>query len=374
MRTGRTHRVCLFFPGLGLGGAEKQIASYMRHRPTNVKVTVLYLDNRFDGSPDSMVEAFSEYGATVRHVPMGRANPLAVLQLSRVIRELQPDILHTFLSGSAGTWGRLAGVVAGVKHIFHSDRSLNPPLSRSQKLLRPWLHKRTRRFLPNAEAIADWLLSEGVPQERIRVVQNGVNLERFQPDQVNDLRGPLGIPVESMVAGFLGKFRPEKRLDLLLDAVSQVPVDKRPDYLLLGGDGPTMPEVRRQIQMDPWLRERCVLVGLVKDVPAFMNTIDYLVLSSDREGLPNVVLEAMAMEKPIVATKVAEVPLIAEGVSFLCQTGSSVGLSNAWAAMQTLSANDRKAMGKAARERVLAHWDIRQAAHRFWDLHLEVLQ
>ena len=178
---------------------------------------------------------------------------------------------------------------------------------------------------------------------------------------------------DAVVAGFLARFAPVKRLDLLLDAVQALEEPKRPDYLVLGGDGPTMPMVKARVAADRWLREHCRILGMVESPPEFLASIDYLVLPSDSEGQPNVVLEAMALGKTVIASRVADVPVLVEGVGFLMEPGSKESLAQAFEKVQGLTPKARHALGQKAREKAVEQYDIRRVAERYWQAHLELV-
>jgi len=173
--------------------------------------------------------------------------------------------------------------------------------------------------------------------------------------------------------GFLGRFDRVKRLDVLLDALISLPPDVRPDRVLMAGDGPEKLAVERMINDNAWLKSSCKLLGTVEDVPAFLAELDYLVLPSEIEGFPNAILEAMAMAKPIVATRVSGVPSLVEGVGFLAEPRSVESLAEAIGKMQRLSSVERQMMGHLARQRVERDFDIRILAERFWSQHKSLL-
>lgn len=371
----RQGRICFVIDSLNVGGAEKQLLQFIANKGEALKDSDITIITFSPTTAATSIAAFLERSG-IRHILIQRSNytfPVFLAKLLGALRRLKPDIVHTMLTGSTGTWGRLAAWFCGVPVIFHSDRNRNPPVTRTQRWLRPWLDRVTDRFLPNAELIADDLVEMGIPRRKIVVMPNGVDLKRFDPNTVASARGQWNIPEQASAAGFLGSFSQQKRLDLLLDALLLLPEEARPDYLLLGGDGPTKPYIKARRDADPWLRQHSLLVGMVSDTPGFMASIDYLILCSDREGTPNVVLEAMAMERPIVATRVSDVPQLIEGVGFLADIGDASSLAAAIARMQSLSREERKAMGKKARERVAEKYDLKRSAELFWQTHFDML-
>jgi len=203
---------------------------------------------------------------------------------------------------------------------------------------------------------------------------NGVELSRFNPAAVSDSRSEWRIPFDATVLGYLGRFAPIKRIDLLLAALLRIDESDRPDYVLLAGDGPTMPDVKALVASDPWLEQRCRILGTINATPEFLATIDYLVLPSDSEGLPNVVLEAMAMGKPVVATRVSDIPTVIADSGILADPSDVVSMSNAILSMQQLGVQGRQSLGDRARLRVEEEYAMEVAADRFWRAHLELVR
>ena len=369
-------KILIILNNLSIGGAENQLIQLISARPPfmrDVEVELLTVGR----SP--LDESNFRGKLAAQQVKVETVNrkdyrfPRFLRELTEAVRRAKPDLVHTLLPGSAGTWGRLAAILAGVPVIFHSDLTLYPQgLQRVNHAVRPFLDLRTKRFLPNADTIADAIIKKGVPPKKIEVIPCGVNLERFE--NIAPKRGEWGIPEDAVVAGFLARFAPVKRLDLLLDAVLALPEDERPDYLVLGGDGPTMPMVQERVAADKWLQERCRVLGTVTDPPGFLASIDYLVLPSDSEGLPNVLLETMASGKTMIASSVADVPALVDGVGVLMEPGNKESLMAAFRRMNELGAEGRAALGERARQRVTEHYDVRRVAERFWRAHLEMIE
>lgn len=366
----RRRYVVMVVPSLTMGGTEAQLAtmleasaSYLR----GVRVTVLTFLPERDPSLQRRFEALAVRVDTIDRSRMGFVPFL--LALVRYFRAERPAVVHTFLAGSTGTWGRLAARIAGVRHVMLSDRSLEPSMTRVQRLLDPLVRRLTTRFLPNAEATAQRLRRQGVPDERIVLVRNGVDLTRFDPDEVRSSREAWGVPADAVVAGFLGMFRHEKRPELLLEAIASLPIAERPDHVVFAGDGVLRQELERRIATDPWLNERCHLLGVVHDTPSFLAGIDFLVLTSDAEGMPNAIMEAMAMAKPCVATHVSDVAYLIDSEEYLAPRGDAAGIADAIRRMVALPAHERSALGARGRARAVAEFTLAAAARRFWGAH-----
>lgn len=369
-----SHKVQITFilPYYGVGGAEKQLANLIAYRPDyarNVRVsTITFLP----AASDHVRSRFEAGGATNTLIDRSRLPfPQFFLRLVWSLMKSRPTIVSTFLDGSTGTWGRLAAILAFVPTIVHSDRTISVEVEPSHQKLRAFLNRRTTRFLPNAHAIAEELMASGVPAEKIRVMWNGVDLSVFTGE------GALPSwqsPSNGTVLGYLGRFHPVKRVDLLLQAVLELHESHRPSLLVLAGDGQEMPRIRKMVEADPWLKEHCRLLGTIDDTASFLRGVDYLVLPSESEGLPNVVLEAMAMSKPVISTRVSDIPNLVGDTGLLVDAGNLKQLTEALRTMQTMSPESRQELGRLARERIEQHFSIEAAAKRFWDAHLELLR
>ena len=359
-----------------VGGAEKQWAIYLKNRPRDFDVDIEIITIHPTTSGSAHVEGmFRELGVKITLVSHPDMSfPQFFWTLYRTIQRSKPTLVHTVLTGSVGTWGRLAAWLAGVPYIVQSDLTMMLEFTRSHKLLDPFLNRQTDIFLPNAHAIADRLVRGGVPREKIFVMPNITDGEKFNPRKVKSLRSEWGIPENAVVAGFIARFRPEKRIDLLLEAMLLVPENERPDYLVMGGEGQTMPMVKERVAADRWLREHVKLLGTVENTPGFFASVDYTLLTSDSEGIPNVVLEAMAMEKPVVATRVSDVPIVLAGAGFLADMGDARGIAEGIRKVQAMTPEERNALGKKGRAKVLEQFELSKAAKAFWDAHKQVLE
>lgn len=368
-------KVVFILPAYSLGGTELQLAGLIAHRPTWARGFDIETITFMRGRSEHLTSRFEELG--VKNTLLDRERmgfPRFFLRLVQELHRARATIVHTFLDSSTGTWGRLAAVLSGTRTIVHSDRSLMVGDTGVQRKLRPLLDRATKLFLPNAGAIAARLVENGVPREKITIIPSGVDLGRFFVRPSGEARAAWGVSEDSVVAGFLGRFASVKRLDVLLEAVILLPPAQRPDVLVLAGDGPEMGRVTDMVRSDTWLSEHVKLLGARDDVPLFLSGVDYLVLSSQVEGAPNAVLEAMAMGKPVVATCVSDLPEIVEGVGFLAIPGDAGSLSGAISKMQGLTSAERADLGALARERILERFDMTVVAERFWQAHRDLLQ
>lgn len=360
-------------PALTMGGAEKQILTVLDGDSDALNRYRIELLTFLPATSQIIEKRFAAHGVVVHTIDRSSMSfPSFFLALWRFFRARRPDIVHTFLAGSTGTWGRLAAWLAGVPVLVLSDRTLHPVITRTQRLLEPLLIPLTARFITNAEATAQRLQRTGVPARKIHVLRNAVDLRLHTVRTGRSLREVWGVDEAAVIVGFLGMFRPTKRLDLLLDAMLLLPQSVRPDLLVLAGDGELMDYVRRRVEENPWLSEHTKLLGVVEDTPAFLQAVDVLVLTSDTEGLPNAMIEAMASGVPCVGTRVSDVPYLIGDERFLADIGDASSISEALRAMLELTPEERAEIGVALRRRAQAEFDLRTMAARFWELHADL--
>lgn len=366
--------VMFVISGLNMGGVESQLTSLLEAAAPagdDWKVTVLTITSARNEELALRLERRGVEFVMVDREASGFPRFLA--DLTSAIRAARPDVVHTLLSGSSGTWGRVAARLARVPHVVHSDRSLQPIKTRLQGLLEPWVNRMTDVFFTNARAIAKRLEAAGVPADRIEVVPNGVDLTRFAAADGTALRREWGVGDGELVVGYLGMLRAEKRPQLLLEALELMAEDDLPARVVFAGDGVLMDELKERARRSRWGADRILFLGVRSDIPGFLAAIDVLVLTSDTEGLPNAVIEAMAAGRPVIATSVSDVPQLVTDNGYVVEPRDAAGLAEALGRMLRLPPAERACMGVAGRRRAEAEFGLPVAAERFWRAHDRVL-
>jgi len=164
-----------------------------------------------------------------------------------------------------------------------------------------------------------------VPRERLSHIRNAIALEDYQTNlSSQEAREKLGVPHDVTLVLAVGRLSPEKGFDLLIRAVSELVAEGRSIFLAIAGDGGQYEELKALIESLS-MQQQVKMLGFQADPRIAYRAADLYVLSSRREGLPNVVLEAMAMKIPVIATSVAGIPsLIRDGVNGLTIPTESV--------------------------------------------------
>lgn len=172
------------------------------------------------------------------------------------------------------------------------------------------------RVVAVSHALSEELVAAGCRPERISVIPNGIDQTAFArvPGLRPNVRQLLGVTPDEFVIGAVGRLEYQKRFELLMEAIASIRGRYPRVKLFIAGDG-TLREELAALHRRLGLGDRCVLLGHRADVQKLHHAFDLFVQASDREGSPNVLLEAMALETPIVATDVGGTrELIVDGV------------------------------------------------------------
>ena len=277
----------------------------------------------------------------------------------RLCRHLKPDVLHAqhipmLLLCFWPAW--LAGVRRFVvtEHTDHQLR-LRPDLRRRLRRYERWI----TRITVIHSGLSRYLVEEvGIPEERVRVIVNGVDSDRFAPaarDVV--VRRTLGVEDDRIVIGCIARLHPDKDHATLVRAFADMRATGHEidAHLVIIGEGETRVAIESLVR-EAGLEERVTLLGDRSDIDQLMPQLDVFALTSRTEGLPMVLLEAMACGLPCVATTVGGIPgLLRDGGGELVEPGDVAGFATALGNL-CRERTRRRQLGNAARERVLAEY------------------
>jgi len=286
------------------GGPEKTILmGAQRSDPNRFAVTVCYLRDARDEvfGIDRRADPLGiDYVEVVERHSFDRAIWPA---LRRVVRERAIDIVHghdyktnllaALLARSEGT------IPLGTSHGWTGH-------SRRERFVYYPLDKRVVASFPIAIAVSgeirSQLIRRGATPSHVRVVLNGIDHRAFRRDRSREAssRAALGLKADDVVIGAIGRLEPQKRFDLLIRACAALRERHPAICLVIAGDGSLREELAGQAAH--MLPGACRLLGHCDDIGAVHHASDLFVQSSDYEGTSNAVLEAMALETPVVAT------------------------------------------------------------------------
>jgi glycosyltransferase involved in cell wall biosynthesis len=231
-----------------------------------------------------------------------------------------------------------------------------------------WVMRRLTRVVAVSEAMARRVGAAGVPRERVETIRNAVQTGPYDvvdPGARSEMQGWFAQPPQRIVAA-AGRLSPEKGFDVLVAAAALVRQQVADAGFVLFGDGPLRRNLEAQVAA-AGLADRFVFAGFRQDVSRLLPAADLAVLSSRTEGLPVVVLEAMAARLPVVATAVGgTVEVVTDGVTgFLVPSENPEALAQRMVAVLREGPAFRKDMGSAGRQRVDADFTFASQASAY---------
>jgi len=249
-------------------------------------------------------------GVPVRCFGLGRslARPqtiAGIVQMARRLRSERVDIVHGYLY-LGNILGMLAGKLAGTPVLIAGKRSLDRYPRRTQMYPTRLANRFAHRILCNAEAVRRFVLEEERPRpEKMAVIPNGIRLPEDTPPPAR----PVGVPENVRLVGAIGRLTWKKAYGDLLEAARRVRAARKDVEFVIVGDGPLRGELEAQASQ-LGIANHVHFLGEIHDVRALLRSFDVFVLSSVVEGMPNVLLEALAAEKPAVVTSAGGMPEI----------------------------------------------------------------
>jgi len=297
-----------------------------------------------------------------------------ILQLIRLIKSRQPNIVHT------RNWGGVdaiaAAAIAGVSTIIHSEHGWNLDDPRGQNYRRRQIRRLfsfpVSHFVAVSADIKDWLIDDvGVKKDKIRVIFNGVDTEKFLPGDQPYLKERYGFLPSDCIIGSVGRFDPIKNHQLLLKAFSRLNCEGKTIRLVFLGDGPERNSLIALRDSLP-CRDRIHFLGQRDDVADILRIMDIFVLPSKSEGVCNALLEAMATGLPIVATAVGgNIELIQDGFTgLLVPSDDEHAMSNALVRLIEDESGLRSQIGAKAREMAEEKFSLLRMVSEYESLYL----
>lgn len=274
------------------------------------------------------------------------------------LKTTNPDVLHTWMFHS-NIPGRIIGRAAKVPVIVSGERTMGQESTNRHRLNRMtarYAHAITCVSKQVATAARDTI---GLPANKLTVIPNGLDLALYKslPDQTT-ARANFDLPFERPLIGVVGRPRPVKGYNYLLDGLPQVLETFSTATIVFVGDGPSRPALEAQARGHN-SAENTIFIGDCATIPQLLPAFDMLVLPSLQEGMPNVALEAMAAGLPVIATAVGGTPevVVPNKTGLLVPSKNPTALANA---IIQLLADPTLAqqMGRNGRQRVAQKFSI----------------
>lgn len=366
--TRRRVRILRVITRLNVGGPALQ-AALLTTRLDPTRFETLLVAGREGATEGSMLDlGRMGDGINVRRIPaLGREisavdDVRALAALIAVCRDFKPDIVHTHLA-KAGTVGRLAARIAGVRHVVHTYHGtvfrgyFSPLKSRIFVAIERALGHISSRLVAITPGQRRQLLDFGIGDERkVIEIPLGLDLLQFlEPLDQSVARSRLGVPSEGLIVALVARLAPVKNVSLFLRAMSKV---TEPAFAVIVGDGEQRAALEAE-SADLGIADRCQFLGWQGDVRAVYAAADIVALTSVNEGSPVSIIEAMAAARAVVCTAVGGVPdVVADNVSGRLVRSGDVESMAATISDLLRDPVQRHRLGSAARLAAYPHYDV----------------
>jgi glycosyltransferase involved in cell wall biosynthesis len=348
-------RIVFMLTSLGIGGAERQalaVAERLRERGHSIAVLTL------------RPKLAEEWPTSLPVFRLGmRRNPVSVcaatIRARRYLRDLAPDLIHShgFHANIFARWMRIlaprAVVVSTIHNIYEGGG------------MRMLAYRLTDGLCAQTTAVSERVAERFIAEKSVRpghcrVVQNGIDVAAFTPDPVRrvQMRKTMGAGTDFVWLA-AGRLAPAKDYPNLLRALAAVREEGLGVQLWIAGEGSAgaraaLAGLARELGIESQMH----CLGLRRDLDALLDAADGFVLSSAWEGMPLAVGEAMAMEKPVVATDVGGVRELVGDAGMVIPARDSAALAKAMIATMNLPEEMRRENGRAARARIVGGFSI----------------
>lgn len=361
-------RILLLSTGLKLGGAEQQVAALARQfARLGHHVAVVSLTSGCEVELPASVTAM-QLGMTKTPLSIARA----LWKLRAFVRKWHPDVIHAHMV-HANLLARILAAIAVTAPVIctaHSAREGGRLRMLAYRLTDRWARLTTHVSAQGRLAMVE---AGAVSAARITVMPNGIDTQMYRPDPVLRQRGrsALGLQNDVRLLINVGRLVPEKAQTMLIDAFAQLNtgIDVK---LLIVGEGPERSALEQRIR-DHRLEARVGLAGARRDIATLLNAADLFVLSSDVEGMPLALAEALACGLPAVATDAAGVAELLNDCGEIVPRGNASALADAM--RQALANPHTDAAAQAARrQRILSHFSLEAVAHQWLACYARIIQ
>lgn len=321
-------KVCHIAHGDLWAGAEVQLATLL---------DALVHDARFELSAILLNEGrlaseIRKLGIPVTVLSEEQHNSLGLyMKMVTLLTRQRPNVVHTH-KYKDNILGATAAATVGIRTVVRVVHGMTEPFSGMAyvKMMGYELMDRLVTFVKVKKLIAvssdiQTALGQRYGPHRVVQIHNGINLEKIRLSQDREsMRAALGIQPGDQVVGTVGRLSPIKGHDILLRAASSMVRKMGNVKFLIVGDGPLMSALTKLIH-DLGIEKEIILAGQRHDVYDLVNCMDIFALPSIHEGIPMVLLEALALSRPVVASRVGGIPeIVMDGTSGLLFAPGSV--------------------------------------------------
>jgi glycosyltransferase involved in cell wall biosynthesis len=377
---GERIRILHVINSLAIGGAEMMLYKLLaRTSRKKFEPVVVSLMQR-----GALSDAIESLGIPVHYVGMRPAmpNPLALWRLGVLVRRFRPDLIQGWLShGNLAALIGSAATVRGVPVVWNVRQSVYP--SKYDKPMTAVVAKLCVRFsaLPsrivyNSETSAEQHVMIGYPSNRMAVVPNGFDIERFVPSEAarSDVRMELSVEQDTILIGLVGSFGVLKDHANFFNAAALLANHPNVHFVLSGRGVHRDNTALTRLFEGRGISERVHLLSERHDMPRLAAAMDIATSSSCSEGFSNVIGEAMACGVPCVATDVGDSARIIGDTGLIVPKQNPSALCDAWLKLIQAGPVARRELGMRARDRIKEKFAIQRIVNEYETIYGEILR
>jgi glycosyltransferase involved in cell wall biosynthesis len=341
---------------LKLAGAERIVTDLAINLDKD-KYNVIICCLRKEGGP--LVKELRKKGIKVIILDKKLGMDFSIIRkIRKIIKEEKIDLVHTHLF-TANLWGRLAAILMN-KTIIVTEHNTDYWKNWLHKFIDKFLEKFTNKIITVSDGVSSFYQEyENIPRNKIKTIYNGIDLRKFSNSK--------HFSKKARIIGMIARLNEQKNYRNFLNAAYIINKQDTNINFLIVGEGPLKEDLEKYAQR---LGKNIKFLGQRKDIPEIIKGIDIFVLSSDYEGLPLTILEAMAASKSVVATNVGGIPEAVEDgkTGILVPPKNPDALANA---IMKLLKNPRlrKQMGEAGRKRAEKYFTMEKMVKKYEDVY-----
>lgn len=373
-------KIVFLITSLEYGGAQTQLIP-LALELKNLGWEILVVSMR---TPEAFVEDLNQADIAVASLdmPKGIPDPRAILKLARILRDFEPQVLNSHMF-HANLLARVTRLLVKIPVLISTAHNVNEKSSAQEQLYKAsWFEIAYRLTDPLSNlttticqaGVDRYVHVKAVPQKKILFIPNSVDTRRFYPDKTkrDSIRASVGIEHQFCWLA-IGRLELQKDYPTMLSAFS-ILVKQNPDtQLLICGTGSLHDELEELVSTFQ-LEHKVKFLGVRKDIPQLMNSVDGYVMSSAWEGMPVVLLEASATGLPIVSTDVggnSEVVINGQN-GFLAPPHDDRALAIQMAKLMALTPNQYANMSQAGINHILTNHQLDKLSKQWNDLYEKI--
>jgi len=252
--------------------------------------------------PDGeLLQRMSEGHDLIPIATRGEVDLAAAWRLSRIIKRLVPDVIHAHDPHAVAMASTALSIVSPVpKPALLASRRIVSPMAKNS--FSRWKYSQIDCFIANSQATRDRLVAEGIPGGKIRIVHEGIDVERIVRLAAANVHAEFFLPTHAPIVGNVAALVPHKGHHHLIDAAALVVRDVPDVRFVIVGDGELRESLERHVR-DRHLERHVFLAGFRSDAIELTKGFDVFAVSSVTEGMCAALIDAMAASKPAVATR-----------------------------------------------------------------------